>query len=60
MQRGTDRTADHEDGCHFKTHPMWTSLPELLDMTATAIETGGLVGCYERVVIDERELAWEF
>jgi hypothetical protein len=39
---------------------MWTSLPELLDMTATALETGGLVDCYERVVIDERELTWEF
>jgi hypothetical protein len=39
---------------------MWTSLPELLDMTATAIETGNLLDCYERAVIDERELTWEF
>ncbi|WP_207924949.1 SMI1/KNR4 family protein [Streptomyces aquilus] len=59
-QRGRIGAADHEVGCHFKTHPMWTSLPQLLDMTATAIETGGLLDCYERVVIDERELTWEF
>lgn len=59
-RHGRIGSAEHEDGCHFKTHPMWTSLPELLDMTATAIETGNLLDCYERAVIDERELTWEF
>ena len=52
--------ADHEVGCHFSPHLMWASLPALLDMTATAIETGDPVDCYERVVSDERKLAWEF
>ncbi|KUM84921.1 MULTISPECIES: SMI1/KNR4 family protein [Streptomyces] len=59
-KRGRIGDADHEDGCRFNPHPMWASLPELLDMTATALETGRLVDCYERVVIDERELTWEF
>ncbi|MDN3028260.1 SMI1/KNR4 family protein [Streptomyces sp. S.PB5] len=59
-RHGRIGTADHEVGCHFRTHPMWTSLPELLDMTATAIETGGLLDCYERAVVNERELIWEF
>ncbi|MHC3469316.1 SMI1/KNR4 family protein [Streptomyces sp. 7R007] len=64
-QRPTRRTgrigdADHEDGCRFPSHPMWSSLPALLDMTATALETGGLLDCYERLVVDEQELSWDF
>ncbi|NUP44812.1 MAG: SMI1/KNR4 family protein [Streptomyces sp.] len=59
-QRGRIGHADHEDGCRFDPHPMWASLPALLDMTATALETGDLVDCYERAVIDEEDLTWEF
>ncbi|MCL6667998.1 SMI1/KNR4 family protein [Streptomyces panaciradicis] len=51
--------ADHEDGCRFDPHPMWASLPRLLQMTATALETGDLLDCYERVVTDA-ELTWDF
>ncbi|MER8010825.1 SMI1/KNR4 family protein [Streptomyces sp. NPDC094149] len=58
-QCGRIGDADHEDGCRFNPHPMWASLPELLDMTATALESGDLADCYERVVLD-RELTWEF
>jgi cell wall assembly regulator SMI1 len=58
--RGRIGNADHEVGCHFGRHMMWTSLPALLDLTATAMETGELLECYERVVVDERELDWEF
>ncbi|MGV9451582.1 SMI1/KNR4 family protein [Streptomyces sp. NPDC003635] len=59
-RRGRIGNADHEQGCRFDPHLMWTSLPALLDATATAIETGELVDCYERVVVDEAELGWEF
>lgn len=59
-RRGRIGNADHEQGGRFDPHLMWTSLPALLDATATAIETGELVDCYEPVVIDEAELTWEF
>ncbi|MGW5973338.1 SMI1/KNR4 family protein [Streptomyces sp. NPDC055186] len=51
--------ADHETGCLFSPHPMWSSLPALLDATATALETGEVVDHYRRVVVDETELDWE-
>ncbi|WP_329233767.1 hypothetical protein [Streptomyces canus] len=31
-------------GCSFSRHPMWASLPALLDATATALESGEAVG----------------
>ncbi|MCX4578742.1 SMI1/KNR4 family protein [Streptomyces sp. NBC_01571] len=58
--RGRIGDADHESGCRFEAHPMWASLPALLDMTATALESGELLECYERVVVDTRELDWKF
>lgn len=58
-RRGRIGDADHEDGCRFAPHPMWVSLPHLLEMTATALETGDLLDCYERVVTDA-ELTWDF
>ncbi|MEU5041741.1 SMI1/KNR4 family protein [Streptomyces griseorubiginosus] len=58
-RRGRIGTADHEDGCRFSPHPMWSFLPDLLDMTATAIETGALLDCYERAVVDDA-LTWTF
>ncbi|MFD5403090.1 SMI1/KNR4 family protein [Streptomyces griseorubiginosus] len=57
--RGRIGTADHEDGCRFSPHPMWNSLPDLLAMTATALETGALLDCYERVAVDGA-LTWTF
>jgi Flp pilus assembly protein TadB len=39
---------------------MWTPLPELLDMTATGIESGNLLDRCIRIVIDDRELTWDF
>ncbi|MEI5522360.1 SMI1/KNR4 family protein [Streptomyces brasiliscabiei] len=52
--------AFREDGCRFQPHAMWASLPTLLDMTATALETGQPLDGYERVVTDQRRLAWEW
>ncbi|MEV0689583.1 hypothetical protein [Streptomyces sp. NPDC050388] len=40
-------------------HPMWASLPALLDATATALETGEIVDRHRRVVVDGTELDWE-
>lgn len=57
--RGRIGTADHEDGCRFSPHPMWSSLPDLLSMTATAIETGTLLDWYEPAVVDDG-LTWTF
>ncbi|MFI6093522.1 SMI1/KNR4 family protein [Streptomyces sp. NPDC051218] len=51
--------ADHEQGTHFSPHPMWASLPALLDATATALETGEAVDGYLPVAVDETELDWE-
>ncbi len=51
--------ADHETGCWFRPHPLWASLPALLDATATALETGEVVDGCRRVVVDETELDWE-
>lgn len=36
-----------------------SSLPALLSMTATAIESGALLDCYERAVVDDA-LTWTF
>ncbi|WEH16554.1 SMI1/KNR4 family protein [Streptomyces sp. VNUA24] len=52
--------AFHEEGCHFPPHAMWASLPALLDMTATALETGEPLDRYTRIVSDEGRLDWEF
>ncbi|MFJ9562763.1 SMI1/KNR4 family protein [Streptomyces fuscichromogenes] len=50
--------ADHEMGCWFDSHPMWASLPALLEATATALETGeSLAGCLP--VVKRGELYWE-
>ncbi|WP_229925603.1 SMI1/KNR4 family protein [Streptomyces longispororuber] len=58
-RRGRVGDADHETGCSFGSHPMWSSLPALLDATATALETGEAVGGYLPVAVDETELDWE-
>ncbi|PWI09385.1 SMI1/KNR4 family protein [Streptomyces sp. NWU339] len=58
-RRGRIGDADHETGCSFRPHPMWASLPALLDATATALETGEIVDRYRRVVVDGTELDWE-
>ncbi len=57
--RGRVGEADHEQGTRFGSHPMWSSLPALLDATATALETGMAVDGYLPVVADETELGWE-
>lgn len=58
-RRGRIGDADHEMGCSFPPDAMWASLPVLLEMTATALETGGQVGGCERFVTPEGELDWE-
>ncbi|MDX3134669.1 SMI1/KNR4 family protein [Streptomyces europaeiscabiei] len=58
--RGRIGDAFHQDGCRFLPHAMWASLPTLLDMTATAMETGERLNGYARVVTDERRLDWEW
>ncbi|MGA5453172.1 SMI1/KNR4 family protein [Streptomyces umbrinus] len=58
--RGRIGNADHETGCSFSRHPMWASLPALLDATATALETGEAVDDYLPVAVDEDELDWDF
>ncbi|MEU5686266.1 SMI1/KNR4 family protein [Streptomyces venezuelae] len=58
-RRGRIGEADHEQGTRFSSHPMWSSLPALMDATATALETGQAVdGCLP-VVADGTELSWE-
>ncbi|MET7738475.1 SMI1/KNR4 family protein [Streptomyces sp. NPDC005402] len=59
-RRGRIGNADHETGCSFSPHPMWASLPALLDETATALETGKAVDGYLPVAVDEDELDWDF
>ncbi|MFD3580481.1 SMI1/KNR4 family protein [Streptomyces sp. NPDC058644] len=58
-RRGRVGEADHEQGTYFGSHPMWSSLPALLDATASALETGMAVDGYLPVVADETELGWE-
>lgn len=59
-RRGRIGNADHETGCFFSPHPMWASLPALLDATATALETGETVNGYRPVAVDDDELDWDF
>ncbi|MDG9713903.1 SMI1/KNR4 family protein [Streptomyces sp. DH10] len=59
-RRGRIGEADHEAGCSFSPHPMWASLPALLDATAIALETGEAVDGYLPVAVDEDELDWDF
>ncbi len=58
-RRGRIGNADHEDGCNFRQGPMWTSLPALLAMTATALETGEQVGGCKPFVTPEGKLDWD-
>jgi cell wall assembly regulator SMI1 len=51
---------DHETGCVVRPHPMWASLPALLEATATALETGEPADGCRRVIVNETELDWEF
>ncbi|MFG3260395.1 SMI1/KNR4 family protein [Streptomyces sp. NPDC048172] len=50
--------ADHELGGHFKDFPMWSSLPALLDATATSLETGEQLGNYAPFVNEDGGLDW--
>lgn len=59
-RRGRIGDADHETGCSFSPHPMWASLPALLDATATALVNGKAVNGYQPVAVDEDELDWDF
>ncbi|MFE3526485.1 SMI1/KNR4 family protein [Streptomyces sp. NPDC059161] len=59
-RRGRIGNADHETGCSFSHHPMRTSLPALLDATATALETREPVDGYLPVVRDDGHLDWDF
>ncbi|MGW6529420.1 SMI1/KNR4 family protein [Streptomyces venezuelae] len=58
-RRGRIGEADHEQGTRFRSHPMWSSLPALMDATATALETGQAVDGYLPVAAAETELDWE-
>lgn len=58
-RRGRIGVADHEQGTFFSTHPMWSSLPTLLEATATALETGQAVDGYLPVAVGKTELDWE-
>lgn len=52
--------ADHEEGCTFERHAMWSSLPALLEAVAGSLETGGaLDDSYKPFVNDEGALEWE-
>lgn len=57
-QFGRIGDASHETGCHFDSHPMWSSFSELFAHVAAALETGATLDCYEWV-IDDGELDWE-
>ncbi|MER5888051.1 SMI1/KNR4 family protein [Streptomyces sp. NPDC001941] len=58
--RGRIGHADHETGCSFRRHPMWASLPALLEATAGALERGTAVDGYLPGAVNEGELGWEF
>ncbi|CCK24929.1 hypothetical protein BN159_0550 [Streptomyces davaonensis JCM 4913] len=58
-RRGRIGNADHETGCSFSPHPMWASLPALLESTATSLETGEPLDGYAPLAVDEDELDWE-
>ncbi len=61
QRTGTARlgASDHEGGVDFARWP--GSLTELLEQTATALETGGaVVGGYRPVVTENRALEWDF
>lgn len=57
--RGRIGDACHESHCTFDEHPMWSSLPAVFDMTATALETGELLDEWGLFVTDEGELDWD-
>ncbi|MBA0053403.1 SMI1/KNR4 family protein [Streptomyces sp. AJS327] len=50
---------DHEQGGRFGVHPVYRSLPTLLDAVAHALETGEVVHHWEPIVTSEGELEWE-
>jgi hypothetical protein len=61
QRQGAGRLGEHdnEGSVDFDRWP--SSLTELLELTATALETGGpTVGGYRRVIAGNRTLDWEF
>lgn len=58
QRRGRVGNADHETGCFFSSRPPWTSLPALMEATATVLETGKPLDTYFPVTDEEGDLDW--
>ncbi|MEV6590230.1 SMI1/KNR4 family protein [Streptomyces acidicola] len=60
IDRGRVHEAEAEPGIMRGSHEMWTSLPMLMEMIATSLETNQPLNDYTPAVDEEQRLYWDF
>ncbi|MGW0293316.1 SMI1/KNR4 family protein [Streptomyces tuirus] len=60
IDRGRVHEAEAVEGIIRVSHEMWTSLPLLMEATATSLETSRPLNGYTPAVDEEQRLHWEF